>query len=79
MWKTHPYPKLCTLTLGKTKLESTHFFIDHSDLLACYLQVASLAKLALLLATIGGSDMSLQYIFVIYVGMHQSNYGLSEW
>ena len=38
------------------------------------LQVASLATLALLLATIGGSDMSLHYIFVnyIYVGMHQS-------
>ena len=38
------------------------------------LQVASLATLALLLAAIGGSDMSLQYIFVIhvYLGMHQS-------
>ena len=42
------------------------------------LQVAALATLALLLATLGGSDMSLQYIFVIYVGMHQSNYGLSS-
>ena len=32
------------------------------------------ASLALLLAAIGGSDMSLQYIFVIhvYLGMHQS-------
>ena len=30
------------------------------------------ATLALLLAAIGGSDMSLQYIFVIHVGMHQS-------
>ena len=31
------------------------------------------AALALLLAAKGGSDMSLQYIFVIlYVGMHQS-------
>ena len=38
------------------------------------LQVASLATLALLLAAIGGSDMSLRYIFVIhvYLGMHQS-------
>ena len=37
------------------------------------IQVAVLATLALLLAAIGGSDMSLQYIFVIiYVGMHQS-------
>ena len=38
------------------------------------IQVASLATLALLLAAIGGSDMSLQYIFVIhvYLGMHQS-------
>ena len=37
-------------------------------------QVASLATLALLLATIGGSDISLQYIFVIhvYLSMHQS-------
>ena len=39
-----------------------------------YIQVASLATLALLLAAIGGSDMSLRYIFVIhvYLGMHQS-------
>ena len=39
-----------------------------------YVQVASLATLALLLAALGGSDMSLRYIFVIhvYLGMHQS-------
>ena len=38
------------------------------------IQVALLATLALLLAAIGGSDMSLRYIFVIhvYLGMHQS-------
>ena len=30
------------------------------------------AALALLLAAIVGSDMSVQYIFVIHVGMHQS-------
>ena len=35
----------------------------------CTIQVAALA---LLLAAIGGSDMSVQYIFVIHVGMHQS-------
>ena len=34
------------------------------------LQVASLATLALLLAAIGGSDISLQYIFEIYVRRH---------
>ena len=36
------------------------------------IQVAALATLALLLAATGGSDMSLQYIFVIQAGMHQS-------
>ena len=39
------------------------------------IQVASLATLALLLAAIGGSDISLKYIFVmhvLYLGMHQS-------
>ena len=46
-----------------------------------YVQVAAHATLALLLSAIGGSDMSLQYIFVIHVVMHQSevsiykNYG----
>ena len=36
------------------------------------LQVPVLAMLALLLTATGGSDMSLQYMFVIYVGIHQS-------
>ena len=36
------------------------------------IQVAALATLALLLAAIGGCDMSLRYIFVIHTGMHQS-------
>ena len=35
-----------------------------------YIQVTSLATLALLLAAIGGYDMLLPYIFVIYVCRH---------
>ena len=46
--------------------------IHHNSNNYYYLQVAALAALALLLAAIGGSDMLLQYIFVIYVCMHQS-------
>ena len=34
--------------------------------------LVQVAELALLLAAIGRSDMSLQYMFVIYVGMQQS-------
>ena len=59
--------------IGHVFLISTLYYYNviNSELL---LQVAALATLALLLAATGGSDMSLQYIFIIYVHvcMHQS-------
>ena len=42
------------------------------------IQVAALATLALLLAAIGGSDMSLQYMHFC-TNQKYTNYGLSEW